>query len=252
MLVLDPFIRRISRLSAAWEAVRLTDLGARFTTNFVPLASGSGFVLAGWGTAESERAEITQTIDLDGNALKMIAIVPTDDAMRSFFPSPLATDEGGRVWRALPTEYAVEAWDPANPGSVIRLEGQPAWFTPGPPLEGYPLDAPAPSVINGLRYADGLLWITTLVADDEWRDAVADPVPLVPLDLRKMMDGVIEVIDVRTGRLVARTVHDEVLWWTGEKSLLYSIREDGLVPQAVLFTPSLAGEACPVTPIPPH
>ncbi|WP_419937396.1 hypothetical protein [Candidatus Palauibacter sp.] len=112
-------------------------------------------------------------------------------------------------------------------------------------MEGYPLEAPAPSVIIDLKHADGLLWITTTVADEEWRDAVADPVPFVPLDSKKMMDGVIEVIDVHTGHLVARTVHDEVLWWTGDKSLLYAIREDGLVPRAVLFTPSLAGEACP-------
>ena len=72
--------------------------------------------------------------------------------------------------------------------------------------------------------------------------------PRVPLDPNRMMDGVVEVIDVRTGQLVARTVRDEVLWWTGDKSLLYSIREDGLVPQAVLFAPSLAGVACMTPP----
>lgn len=253
VLVLDPFIRRITHLSAAWEPMQLTDIGARFTTNFMALASGSGFVLAGWRrTDDSERAEITQAIDLDGNTIEMIAVVPTDDAMRRFFPSPLATDEEGRVWRALPTEYAVEAWDPADPDRVVRLEGRPPWFTPGPPLEGYPLEAPAPSVIRGLKYAGGHLWIATTVADDQWRDAVADPVPFVPLDLTKMMDGVVEVIDVQTGRLVARTVHDEALWWTGDKSLLYTIREDGLVPRAVLFTPSLAGEDCPEMPPPPQ
>ena len=245
VLVLDRFNFRITHLSASWEYVSSTHVGARFVTNVMPLASGAGYVLASWGsTEESERAEITQVIDLDGNLLEMIAVVPTDDAMRSHFFSPLATDGEGRVWRALPTEYAVEAWDPADPGAVVRLEGQPGWFTPGPPPEGYPLEAPASSVINGLRHEGGLLWIATMVADDEWREAVTDPVPFVPLDLRKMMDGVVEVIDVRTGRLVARTVNDEVLWWTGDKSLLYTIREDGLIPRAVLFTPSLAGEAC--------
>ena len=245
VLVLDRFNFRITHLSASWEYVSSTHVGARFVTNVMPLASGAGYVLASWGsTEESERAEITQVIDLDGNLLEMIAVVPTDDEMRSFFFSPLATDGAGRVWRALPTEYAVEAWDPADPGSVVRLEGRPGWFTPGPPPEGYPLEAPAPSVISGLRHAGGLLWIATTVADDEWREAVADPVPFVPLDLRKMMDGVVEVIDVHTGRLVARTVHDEVLWWTGDQSLLYTIREDGLIPRAVLFAPSLAGEAC--------
>ena len=245
VLVLDPFIRRITRMSAAWEFESSTDIGGRLGTNLMPLASGGGYVLARWGTTEeSELAEITEVIDLDGNLVETIAVVPTDDEMRSYFFSPLATDGEGRVWRALPTEYAVEAWDPADPGNVVRLEGRPSWFTPGPPPEGYPEDAPAASVIIGLRREGGLLWIATIVADDNWREAVADPVPFVPLDPGKLMDGVVEVIDVQTGRLVARTVQDEVLWWTGDKSLLYTIREDGLVPRAVLFAPSLAGDAC--------
>jgi len=41
------------------------------------------------------------------NLVETIAVVPTDDRMRSFFFSPLATDGEGRVWRALPTDYAV-------------------------------------------------------------------------------------------------------------------------------------------------
>jgi len=79
---------------------------------------------------------------------------------------------------------------------------------------------------------------------------LADPVPFVPLDPNGVMDGVVEVIDVQTGRLVARSVQDEVLWWTGDKSLLYTIRDDDLVPRAVLFAPSLAGEACDGRPAP--
>ena len=245
VLVLDPLRRRFTRLSATWAFESSTRIGGVYPTNLMPLASGAGYVLAGWGRDErSERAEVTQVIDLDGNPVETIAVIPTDDRMRSFFFSPLATDEEGRVWRALPTEYAVEAWDPAYPGVVLRLEGRPDWFTPGPPAEEYPDEAPAASVINGLRHEGGLLWITTFVADDDWREAVADPVPLVPLDPNGVLDGVVEVIDVRTGRLVARTVRDEVLWWTGDKSLLFTIRDDGLVPRAVLFAPSLAGDAC--------
>ena len=68
VLVLDRFNRRITRLSATWEFVSLTDLGGRYVTNLMPLASGAGYVLAGWGRTEgSERAEITQVIDLDCN-----------------------------------------------------------------------------------------------------------------------------------------------------------------------------------------
>ncbi|MYI07714.1 MAG: hypothetical protein F4059_10475 [Gemmatimonadetes bacterium] len=228
VLVLDPFRRRITRLSAAWAFESSADHGGVLATNLLPLPSGSGYVLAGWGRSEaSEYAEITQVIDLDGNLVETIAVVPTDDRMRNHFFSPLATDGEGRVWRALPTQYAVEAWDPAGPGIAVRLEGRPDWFTPGPPPEGYPDEAPSSSVIDGLRHEGGLLWITTFVADGDWREAVADPVQFLPLDPNGVMDGVIEVIDVRTGRLVARTVQDEVLWRTGDRRRL--ARDSGAI-----------------------
>ena len=143
VLVLDPLIRRITRMSATWEFESSTNLGGRYATNLMPLASGGGYVLARWGTTEeSGRAEITEVIDLDGNLVETIAVVPTDDEMRSFFFSPLATDGEGRVWRALPTEYAVEAWDPADPGQRRSVGGAAQLVHAGPAAGGVPGGCP--------------------------------------------------------------------------------------------------------------
>ncbi|WP_419164627.1 hypothetical protein [Candidatus Palauibacter sp.] len=65
--------------------------------------------------------------------------------------------------------------------------------------------------------------------------------------MTRLLDTVIEVIDPGTGEMVARAVHDEVLAWTGDKASLYSVREDGIVPRAVLFSPSLVGRECPTS-----
>ncbi len=155
-------------------------------------------------------------------------------------------DALGRVWWAHPTEYVVEARLPGDSAGWIRLEGRPGWFLPGPPGPGFPLDDPYPSVIGALRVHDGLVWVGTMVADPNWAE-YGEPSLSEPLDMTRLLDTVIEVIDPGTGEMVARAVHDEVLAWTGDKASLYSVREDGIVPRAVLFSPSLVGRECPTS-----
>ena len=118
------------------------------------------------------------------------------------------------------------------------------FLPPGPPGPGYPLDDPYPSVIGTLRIRDGLVWIGTMVVDLEWAE-YGEPSMFEQLDLTRLIDTVIEVIDPSTGDMIARAVHDERLTWTGDGSFLYSVREDGLVPRAVLFSPSFVGRECP-------
>ena len=253
IMVLDPATRRITVLSATQELVSSVDLGAIRGRNFLPLPSdSSGYVVAGWGRSEEGGfAAVTQVVDADGAVLQRFSVVPVDEGMRNMFPFPLASDDRRRIWYAMPTEYAVEGWDPRNPDDRLRLEGRPAWFTPGPPQQGYPAEAPAPSVIDGLKIVGELLWIITKVADDRWPEAVAaNPQPYVPLDPRLLFDSVVEVVNISTGTLVARAVHDEHLAWTGDGSLLYSTRDHGLFSEVMLFSTSFDGEEedCPKSP----
>ncbi len=84
-----------------------------------------------------------------------------------------------------------------------------------------------------------------MVADDGWREAVANPVPLVPINANRYGDTVVEVVDPATGALLARSVLDDWLWWTGDGEYLYAARDEGLVSKAALFTARLEGEGCP-------
>jgi hypothetical protein len=247
VLILDPGTRRITHLSAAWSLLETTQVGAMFPLNFVPLGSERGFVVGGWGGADDGRfAAVAEHLDAEGAVRQTLAQVPTDRGLINHFFAPTAVDDEGRVWRSLPVEYAVEAWDPAAPDRFLRLEGRPEWFRPWPPPDGDPLEVPPFSMIHGLRHRDGLLWIATSVADDDgWREAVANPVPGVPIDGNRRRDTVVEVVDPATGALVARSVLDDWLWWTGDGGYLYAARDEGLVSKAALFTVRLEGEDCP-------
>ena len=246
VLIMDLGTQRITHLSADWSFVGTTQIRGLFPLNFVPDTPGPGFVVGGWGrTDDGQFAAVAEHLDADGVVRETIAKVPTDRGMNNFFFAPMAVDDEGRVWRSLPIKYAVEVWDAASPESSLRLEGRPDWFTPGPPAEGYPEEAPSPSVILGLRHRDGLLWIVTLVADDGWREAVANPVVGVDTDLNRAMDTVVEVVDPVTGALVARSVLDDLLFLTGDGGYLFAVRDAGLVSKAALFTARLEGEDCP-------
>ena len=251
VLILDPMTRRITSLSAGRELLGTTPVGDMMGMNFLPATSRPGFVVGGWAAGGENPGGVTRVIDTEGATLAETGGVTMERWLMQFFFFPMATDAEGRVWRARPTEYVVEAWDPENSAVLIRLEGSPDWFTPGPPQRGYPLAAPGPSVIQGLEYHEGLLWITTSVADAEWAQ-LSDARPEDgDLDGNKLMDTVIEVVDPDTGALVARAVHDDFLWRTGDGAFLYGLRQDGLVPQAVLYSPSLEGEKCPSPVSPP-
>ena len=253
VLILDPMTRRITSLSATRELLGATQIGDMIGMNFLPATSGSGFIVGGWGgSADGTPGGVTRMIDAEGVTLADVGAVPRERWLQQFFFFPMTTDAEGRVWRARPTEYVVEAWDPQDSALHIRLEGSSDWFTPGPPQPGYPLEAPGPSVIQSLKYAEGLLWIGTSVADGEWAEVADEVTAVVALDGNRLMDTVLEVVDPLTGELVARTVHDEFLWWTGDGAFLYGLRQDGLIPQAVLYSPSLEGQDCPPPAAPPE
>ena len=189
----------------------------------------------------------TEIVDRDGVRLASLGSVPVASWVVNFFRAPVALDGQGRVWTTRAGEYAFEAWDPGRAAEpVTRLAGEPDWFDPGPPQPGAPVSAPAPSIVISLRVDRGLLWVGTWVADEDW-EAGAGAAPS-PLELDRLLDTVLDVVDTASGRLIARSRRDEALRGTGDDLLLFGVREQGGIARAVIFEPALAGPGCPSSP----
>ncbi|WP_419948508.1 6-bladed beta-propeller [Candidatus Palauibacter sp.] len=243
LLILDILNRRITRVSAGGEVLRTVDVRGLQALDFVPAETAEGFFLSGFGGGPDGLTAVTDVVGGEGAAVARLGSEPVDRWVVNFFRAPLAVDDLGRVWAARPGGYRFEAWETQGNGEpVLRLVGAPEWFDPGPPLPGAPITAPAPSVVMSLRFAGGHMWIVTWVADANWRDN-ADTNP-AELQLNRVLDTVLEVIDPASGTLIARTRHAEALRITGDEGLVFGVREDDVVPRAILYTASLEGPGC--------
>lgn len=242
--ILDLVNRRITHVSSEGGLLGTTDIRSLHGLDFATLAAGERHAVSGFGQIDDRLSATTEIVDSDGVRLASLGAVPVASWAVNFFRAPVALDEQGRVWTTRAGEYAFEAWDPGRAaGPIARLAGEPDWFDPGPPQPGAPVSAPAPSIVISLRVDRGLLWAGTWVADgNREADAVSAP---SPLDLDRLLDTVLDVIDPATGALIARTRRDEALRGSGDDALLFGVREDGGIARAVIFEPALAGPGCP-------
>jgi len=242
--ILDLVNRRITRISPDGRLLETTDIRSLHGLDFVTLAAGERHAVSGFGQIDDQLSATTEIVDGAGVRLASFGAVPVASWIVNFFRAPVALDEQGRVWTTRAGGYGFEAWDPEGGSEpLVRLAGDPAWFDPGPPQPGAPVSAPAPSIVISLRVDRGLLWAGTWVADEN-REAGAGAAPS-PLELDRLLDTVLDVIDPASGALIARTRHDEALRGTGDDALLFGVREEGGVARAVIFEPALAGPGCP-------
>lgn len=242
--ILDLVNRRITHVSPDAGLLQTTDIRSLHGLDFVTLAAGERHAVSGFGQIDDRLSATTEIVGRDGVSLASLGTVPVASWVVNFFRAPIALDEQGRVWTTRAGEYGFEAWDPEGGSEpMTRLAGDPEWFDPGPPQPGAPISAPAPSIVISLRVDRGLLWAGTWVADEEWETA-AGATPS-PLELDRLLDTILDVIDPASGALIARTRRDEALRGTGDGAHLFGVREDGGIARAVVFEPALAGPDCP-------
>lgn len=242
--ILDLVNRRITHLSADGGLLETTDVRSLHGLDFVTLAAGERHAVSGFGQIDDALSATTHVIDGDGVRRTSLGAVPVASWVVNFFRAPVAVDGQGSVWTTRAGEYGFEAWDPEGGSEpVMRLVGDPPWFDPGPPRPGAPVTAPAPSIVISLRVDGGVLWAGTWVADED-REAGAGGSPS-PLELDRVLDTILDVIDPANGRIIARSRRDEALRGTGDDQLLFGVREEGGIARAVIFEPALAGPDCP-------
>lgn len=242
--ILDLVNRRITHLSPDGGLLETTDIRSLHGLDFATLGAGERHAVSGFGQMDDGLSATTEIIGSDGGRVAGLGAVPVASWVVNFFRAPIALDEQGRVWTTRAGGYGFEAWDPKGGSEpMTRLAGDPEWFDPGPPQPGAPISAPAPSIVISLRVDRGLLWAGSWVADENW-EAGAAAAPS-PLELDRLLDTMLDVIDPASGALIARTRRDEALRGTGDDALVFGVREDGGIARAVIFEPTLAGPGCP-------
>ncbi|HUF51658.1 MAG TPA: hypothetical protein VMN60_12600 [Longimicrobiales bacterium] len=158
----------------------------------------------------------------------------------------LASSPDGRFWAAGNSTFEIELWD-AGGTRHLHLTRAGGLFEPWERSPG-PVQAVRPnSSLTGVWQEGGHLWLTFLVPDANWRPTVnlksraETPLPpLTPEELKGLWDTVVEVVDFRTARVVARTRFDAVMRPTFEGGYMYHYVEgsDGM-PSFQVLRPTL-------------
>ena len=123
----------------------------------------------------------------------------------------IAPAADGNVWAASVNRYRIDKWSPEGV-HILRIERDAPWFRPWARSLGLPREVePLPSIVGVRDMGDDLLMVVVSVADEDWR-------PMPPARVfggnhtvtssaqrEQLYDTLIEVLDTRSGTVVART-----------------------------------------------
>lgn len=237
IFVADPVAGRMTVFTPAltYDSAA-TDIGLALAYPFEVLRQGQVVV----GADVSMRDRIGYPLHLYGPALEFITSFGTDTP--SFRPDRrmssrrrLARSSDGGVWAAHATEYVIDRFDGAG-RRTLRLVRRAPWFEPhdAPTLNVDP--EPKPRMMAVSEDSLGRLWVLLVVKDPRWRSALGwnlpsrlgggrSPLPVI-MDNDAYFDTLIEIIDVKTSRiLVSQRFPQALLFMTGP-NYLGTRRED--------------------------
>ena len=137
----------------------------------------------------------------------------------------VAPGRNGTVWAMAPGRYVLERWDPSTGELLQSTRIRSDWFREF--IEPYEDETVRPPpLVDGLwEDEDGLVWTVIQDADVNW-----EPPPRAnehrPMDLQeyyRTYDGVIEVVDPGSGRVLASRRFDEPPLYRPPSRILVSL-----------------------------
>lgn len=140
--------------------------------------------------------------------------------------------EAGRFWSTVSNRYEIDQFD-LQGRHHLRLVRRASWFEPWRALTG---DRPTPYARAIREDSEGLLWVQTIVPDPAPRplSPAESTRVLYPAMLGRLWDGVLEVIDPRSGALLASRRLPEYFDFVGGDLLVTSNEDaDGIVTMHV-------------------
>ena len=219
MLVVDGLNRRAVTVSPTLAVTRVIS---------APFSSCSGVAVARWPDRVVCNA-VVPTEQSIGLPLHLVSMASDSmRVLRSFGPEDgqllpgkssrlsgrLADDHHGFVWMAETHQYRLTKWSPDGALS-LTLRRAPEWFK-GLNEHGLggPTAPPDPSISGLWVDGDGFVWVVISRASSGWRSgwpAEAQrtrEIRSTEIRRERMFESVVEVIDPRHGRIVARTILD--------------------------------------------
>ena len=242
------------------RAARITTIsGDEITTSMLP------FVPADWALLTDGRyvySALSYESDRIGHPLHLV-----DEASaritRSFggegvrvdrsYQSRLALERriapaaDGNVWAARVNRYRIDKWSPEGV-HILRIERDAPWFSPWARSPGLPREVePLPSIVGVRDLGDDLVMVIVSVADENWR-------PMPPARVvggnhtvtssaqrEHLYDTLIEVVDTRSGTVLARTQVDaNAIGLIGSDGFYSYAEHSGGEPRFVVWSVALS------------
>lgn len=207
-LAYDVTLSRLTWLDSSFRFLRSMQVAGN-AGRIALLPDESAVVLTHLSVADSGRTNVLQLHRFDGTppvAFGGPGASPDLRADPRATSRVIAVDREGAIWSGRISQYEfVKLSVYGDTLATLRRTGSvfgEGPYSPTPFDAGDP--APSPRVHRLFLDADGLLWVVFIVAGEGWEAAVRDrPVEGVP-DPQGVWDSMVEVIDPRSGRLLAR------------------------------------------------
>ncbi len=227
--VFDNSLRRYTVLSPTYSYVRSSSYPG-YVFGAVEWPDGSRVVNATFQGATSTGLPLHR-IDGSGRPVRSFGaeVRSPPDPYGGVLMRGIAAGGPGQIWSVTPLRYEPILW--SADGKVMELQRMARWFPPQvitqSPGRGKP---PSPRV--GGVWHDGLehLWVVIQVPDANWRLPPDFTMPQgelgPPIEWDREYDTIIEIINTRTGQLVATQRYGEMLGQLLPGGYISHYRED--------------------------
>lgn len=144
-------------------------------------------------------------------------------------------------------EYAIRKWDARGQLQRTLVLHSPWYDASREPRHITPTSRPMSEVSRIWQSADGLIWILARIAADDWYKGLGPAQEMerrighLITDPEKVWDGMIEVIDPLTGRVLARRKVDFLPYYRADDTFIAAYREANDLPRLEGYSLRLVG-----------
>ena len=160
----------------------------------------------------------------------------------------VAAAADGNIWVARENRYRIDKWSPDG-DHIKRIERDAPWFRPWEDWPGSDYEVrPLPVIMGVGDWGNDLLMVVVKLADADWRPIQPTRIlqgheMLFPEEEEKIYDTVIEVLDIRSGTVLARTRVDAKVRGLVGQDGFHSFAEHSELgePKIVVWSVALSG-----------